>query len=633
MTIEGIVAPAAIAASRPTVTAVTPTTGPPTGGTSVTVNGTAFTGTTAVKFGAVPAASYTIVSDSQIVAISPAQPAAAHNILITTPGGTSTAVTADVFTYTTPRPTVTAVTPTTGPPTGGTSVTVNGTAFTGTTAVKFGAVPAASYTIVSDSQIVAISPAQPAAAHNILITTPGGTSTAVTADVFTYTTPRPTVTAVTPTTGPPTGGTSVTVNGTAFTGTTAVKFGAVPAASYTIVSDSQIVAISPAQPAAAHNILITTPGGTSTAVTADVFTYVDSSWSGIGYDPQNTHDNQNEGTLTKTNISRLSSKWQVGPSGGAWAASQPAVSSGIAYFGLPSDGVLYAVHVSDGSAVWSYATGGSIQSSPTVWNGAVYVGSYDDSVYSLNAATGALKWKYATGSTVSGSPIISNGILYIPSKDGNLYALNATTGHLIWKDAETPSMTNPAASNGLVFVSDQGTLLALSATTGALVWSHGVGGGFDYSTPTVAYGLVYVWGMEGSANGAIQAFAATTGTPTWQDNGSWFSLDLAVGNGMVYASYNGNLEAMDAYTGVIQWGSASAWEPDNAPGGLGIANGMIFYIDSNNLLAAADTANGQQLWEEPSTGPQPTVGITIAAASILFPSADGNEHSIQLLAP
>jgi hypothetical protein len=69
------------------------------------------------------------------------------------------------------------------------------------------------------------------------------------------------------------GGTTVTITGTGFTGTTKVLFGAVAATSYTVVSSTKITAVSPAQAAGTHNIYVTTPGGTSAAVAADDFTY------------------------------------------------------------------------------------------------------------------------------------------------------------------------------------------------------------------------------------------------------------------------------------------------------------------------------------------------------------------------
>jgi hypothetical protein len=73
-------------------------------------------------------------------------------------------------------PTVTAATPTAAA--AGTVVTITGTAFTGTTAVKFGAVNAASYSVINDTTISAVMPAGSAGAANVTVVTPVGTSNA-----------------------------------------------------------------------------------------------------------------------------------------------------------------------------------------------------------------------------------------------------------------------------------------------------------------------------------------------------------------------------------------------------------------------------------------------------------------------
>jgi hypothetical protein len=85
--------------------------------------------------------------------------------------------------------------------------------------------------------------------------------------------PAPAITGISPSLGPTAGGTSVTITGTGFTGATHVAFGAVAATSFNVASDTQITAVSPAQAAGPHHIIVTGPGGTSALVSADVYTY------------------------------------------------------------------------------------------------------------------------------------------------------------------------------------------------------------------------------------------------------------------------------------------------------------------------------------------------------------------------
>ena len=89
------------AAALPTVTSVAPNTGPTTGGTTVTIGGTNFFGTTSVRFGGASAASFTVLSGTQITAASPPGNGSV-DVTVTTSAGTSALSSADQFTYTTP---------------------------------------------------------------------------------------------------------------------------------------------------------------------------------------------------------------------------------------------------------------------------------------------------------------------------------------------------------------------------------------------------------------------------------------------------------------------------------------------------------------------------------------------------
>ncbi len=76
-------------ASVPTVYTLSPTSGPAAGGTLVTIKGTAFTGTTGVKFGTATA-SFTLVDQNTIVANTPAVVASTVNVIVTNATGPST---------------------------------------------------------------------------------------------------------------------------------------------------------------------------------------------------------------------------------------------------------------------------------------------------------------------------------------------------------------------------------------------------------------------------------------------------------------------------------------------------------------------------------------------------------------
>jgi hypothetical protein len=171
----------------PTVTAITPARGPIAGGTTVTITGTNLSGATSVKFGLSPAAHLTVNSATSITAVAPAAAiVSVVDVTVTTAGGTSLLVSVDRFTY---GPTITAVTPNSGPAIGGTPVTITGTGFTvGTsyTTVEFGAKKATPVTCISTTTCTTVSPPLTAGTVDVKVTVNKVFTLKTTSDRFTY---------------------------------------------------------------------------------------------------------------------------------------------------------------------------------------------------------------------------------------------------------------------------------------------------------------------------------------------------------------------------------------------------------------------------------------------------------------
>ncbi len=265
--------------TAPTVTSVTPDSGSESGGTQVTITGTGFTGATGVQFGFTPSGPFMVMSDTEIVTTSPMGPLGTVDVKVSTSEGTSSPTTSDQFTYTpmVSPPSVGSVTPNSGPLSGGTPVTITGTGFTGATQVRFGPNPPVPFMVVSGTEITTTSPMGAPGPVDVQVTGPGGTSMTSPGDQFTYegsTTPPPTVSSITPDSGPEAGGTPVTITGVNFSGTTGVMFGPNAASSFTVVSGTEITAVSPPQTfGGPMEVTVTTPGGMSNMSPGSQFTY------------------------------------------------------------------------------------------------------------------------------------------------------------------------------------------------------------------------------------------------------------------------------------------------------------------------------------------------------------------------
>ncbi|HEY0806697.1 MAG TPA: IPT/TIG domain-containing protein, partial [Pseudonocardiaceae bacterium] len=216
----------------PTITGVQPASGSPSGGTVVTITGTTFVANgTEVFFGGTVAGSVVVVSPTSITCTTPPGTFGAQvAVAIRTPGGVSTATPPVTFTYLDP-PTVTKIDKPRGPSAGGGTVTITGTNFvagngpdgTPNTTVAFGTAHATNVLVGSDptSLTCTVPPAGGNLAVNVVVTTKGGSSAASAASAYTYV-PLPTVTSVTPASGPVVGGQAVTVTGTNLTGATEI---------------------------------------------------------------------------------------------------------------------------------------------------------------------------------------------------------------------------------------------------------------------------------------------------------------------------------------------------------------------------------------------------------------------------
>ena len=161
--------------------------------------------------------------------------------------------------------------------------------------------------------------------------------------------------------------------------------------------------------------------------------------------------------------------------------SSPAVSGGVVYVGS-DDNKLYAFDADGCGAatcepLWTAATGGDIESSPPWPTASSTSAPEDDKLYAFaadgcGAATCRPLWTATTGNNVDSSPAVANGVVYVGSDDNKLYAFAAR---------------------------------GCGAATCEPLWTAATGGDID-SSPTLGNRMVYV----GSADGHLYAFGLPT---------------------------------------------------------------------------------------------------------------------------
>jgi outer membrane protein assembly factor BamB len=264
----------------------------------------------------------------------------------------------------------------------------------------------------------------------------------------------------------------------------------------------------------------------------------------------------------------------------------------------------------------------SVDSSPAIVDGRVYVGLAEKSVFSargrvlcLDAASGALKWEHRTRYPVFSSPSVSGGRVFVGEgyhQDGDchLYCLDAASGKELWKfQAKSHVESSPHADKERVYFGAGGDgLHCLEAETGKPVW-HFDGEHIDTS-PLVASGLVFA----GSGYGKFSALClgAKDGKLRWQtplELAAWGS-PVLIGNRLYFGLGNGNfLASADAPKGfVICLAAATGKEiwrqalPDAVLTAIAAGTKAVIAGCRDGNLYAFDPESGTPRWKASAGG-------------------------------
>jgi len=251
----------------PTVSTVSPASGPATGTTPVTITGTNFSSGARVMFGTNAATNVVVVSGTTITATAPSGPSGLTAVTVTVNG--QNGMLNNAFTYV-PPPSLTSVLPPSGPPAGGTAVTITGNNFLSGATVLFGSTEAANVSVVSATAITATSPPGLAGTAAVTVKNPDGQIGSLSSG-FIY--GPPTVVGVSPPSGPTVGGTAVTITGSNFASGATVMFGAAAALNVTVKNGTTITATAPAGSAGPVTLTVTNPGSQGGSL-GNAYTYV-----------------------------------------------------------------------------------------------------------------------------------------------------------------------------------------------------------------------------------------------------------------------------------------------------------------------------------------------------------------------
>jgi hypothetical protein len=648
--------------AAPTVTGVSPATGPDAGASSVTITGTGFTGATAVHFGTTAATTFTVNSSTSVTVTSPQHSSGTVDITVTAAGGPNVTTSADQFAYVAQALTITATSntitygsaftqslsavtlisgdavtatytytgtgtttygPSSDPPTnvGTYSVTPSTAVFSPGTASNYAityvagtlTINQASFAVAFGSAPTGVETGETPGTHLVTATTtPPGTGSVVftsattsvctvnsvtgaltplttgtctidandagsqsyaaapqVAQSFTVNPGPPTVTAVTPSNGPMTGGTSVTLTGTNFTGATAVKFGTNAATTYTVNSASSITVTSPSATATGTvDITVTTTGGTSATSSSDDYTYNAAA----------------PGAPTAVTGAVAS------PTSALVGWTPPASNGG-------SSITLYTVTATDITNSSDAGNGATCTSTTTscTMPGLTTGDSYTFTATATNAAAtgpasaaGPARAVTAASMPVSGlwdSVTYGNGVFLATdiTTDIDAYSTNGTT----WTES-----TLPAGTDWRAITYGNGEFVALDGNSTVAAYSAN---GSTWTTTTLPANIN--WDSVTYGNGVFVAIAGGSTTAAYSTNGvTWTESTLPSTQGMSIAYGNGVFVATSGGTSSAVSTNGSTWTLATMPAGaswtsIAYGNGEFVAV-SQNSTSVAYSANG-----------------------------------------
>jgi hypothetical protein len=245
-------------APAPAVTALSPTSGPLAGGTSVTISGSNFVSGATASVGGVAATSVVFNSATSLTITTPGGNDGPAAVVVTNP---DTQISAPVsYDYLGTAPAITQLAPASGALAGGTSVTITGTSFYNGATVTVGGVTASPVVFNSATSLTITTPGGSDGPANVVVTNPDGQPSPAAA--FDYLGTAPAITQLAPAAGALAGGTSVAITGTSFYAGATVTVGGITAPSVVFNSATSLTITTPAAPggvAGPETVVVTNP--------------------------------------------------------------------------------------------------------------------------------------------------------------------------------------------------------------------------------------------------------------------------------------------------------------------------------------------------------------------------------------
>jgi outer membrane protein assembly factor BamB len=138
---------------------------------------------------------------------------------------------------------------------------------------------------------------------------------------------------------------------------------------------------------------------------------------------------------------------------------------------------LYSLHPDSGEIRWSFCPYGPdgewIYSSPTIYQGNVYIGDRNGFLHCLDSNTGETIWSKRTNSDENGdvnsTPVVVDGLIIVPTNAKVVVAYDFAKGEIAWsQNVDGPCVFGPLLHNGFLVVVAVESIFLLDPASGQM---------------------------------------------------------------------------------------------------------------------------------------------------------------------
>lgn len=277
----------------------------------------------------------------------------------------------------------------------------------------------------------------------------------------------------------------------------------------------------------------------------------------------------------------------------------------------------------DIKALWTFECEDEVRGSPTIQDGVLYIGSYDNNLYALQAASGDFIYKYATDAGIVSKPVIYEGNIYFGSEDKRLHVISLRSGKVVWTYyTNGPIRSSPHIAEGHVFIgSDDGFMHVVNAINGRRAWRVDAGSPVR-STPLLVNDRVFFGSEEGDF-----FCVDLSGTTKWRFKArrAITSSPIYLEGMIIFGSVDTLVYALEAKSGYALWRFRMSRATISTPC---ITENLLFTGSVDNNIYCIDVHSAKEIWHF-QTGNQVTGSPIVYKDGLYCGSVDGSLYCLE----